>query len=50
MNGKDKHKGLFFSVIQIRNHEKPAMYLESKFIRFVDSIGAEIDFDLYVYS
>ena len=40
----------FVIVIQIENNEKPAMYLDSRFIHFTDSIGAEVDFDLYIYS
>ena len=40
----------FVLVIQIENNEKPAMYLDSRFIHFADSIGAEVDFDLYIYS
>jgi hypothetical protein len=40
----------FVIVIQIENNEKPAMYLDRRFIHFADSIGAEVDFDLYVYS
>lgn len=40
----------FVIVIQIENNEKPAMYLDSRFIRFANSKGAEVDFDLYVYS
>ncbi|MEI2364602.1 DUF4279 domain-containing protein [Niallia circulans] len=40
----------FVIVIQIENNEKPAMYFDRRFIRFADSIGAEVDFDLYVYS
>ena len=40
----------FVLVIQIENNETPAMYLDSIFIHFADSIGAEVDFDLYIYS
>src|SRR4051794_17504001 len=40
----------FIMVIQIENNEKPAMYLDSRFIHFADSIGAEVEFDLYVFS
>lgn len=40
----------FTIVIQIENNEKPAMYLDRRFIHFADSIGADVDFDLYVYS
>lgn len=40
----------FVIVIQIENDEKPAMYLESRFIHFANSIGAEVEFDLYVNS
>jgi hypothetical protein len=40
----------FIIVIQIENNEKPAMYLDSRFIHFADSIGAEVEFDLYVFS
>lgn len=40
----------FTIVIQIENNEKPAMYLDRRFIQFADSIGADVDFDLYVYS
>lgn len=40
----------FTIVIQIENNEKPAMYLDRRFIHFTDSIGADVDFDLYVYS
>jgi len=41
---------MFVIVIQVENNEKPAMYLESRFIDFASSIGAEVDFDLYIYS
>ena len=40
----------FTIVIQIENNEKPAMYLDRRFIHFADSIGADVYFDLYVYS
>jgi hypothetical protein len=41
---------MFVIVIQVENNEKPAMHLESRFIDFASSIGAEVDFDLYIYS
>lgn len=37
-------------VIQIENNEKPAIYLSSDIIEFANSIKAEFDFDLYIYS
>jgi len=37
-------------VINIENNEKPAIYLNSDIIEFAYSIGAEFDFDLYIYS
>lgn len=40
----------FVIVIQIENNEKPAMYLDRRFIHFADSIGAEVDFDLYIFA
>ena len=40
----------FFIVIQIENNEKPVMFLDSSFIHFANLIGAEVEFDLYIYS
>jgi len=37
-------------VINIENNEKPAMHLQKNVIDFASEIGAEIDFDLYIYS
>lgn len=37
-------------VIRIENNEKPAVYLTSDSIDFANSIKAEFDFDLYIYS
>ncbi|MFC9707260.1 DUF4279 domain-containing protein [Paenibacillus sp. NPDC056933] len=40
----------FEVVINIENNEKPAMYLNKDTIKFIYDLGAEIDFDLYIYS
>lgn len=40
----------FCIVINIENNEKPVMCINSETIRLADKIGAEIDFDLYIYS
>lgn len=40
----------FVIVTNIENHETPVMYLDSRFIRFTDSIGAEVEFAQYIYS
>lgn len=37
-------------VIKIENNEKPVMHLNKKTIDFASAVGAEIDFDLYIYS
>lgn len=41
---------IFSVVITIENNETPAMYLEKDIIDFASAIGAEIGFDLYIYS
>ena len=40
----------FVIVIQIENNETPAIYLDSRFIRFANLIGAEVEFDQYIFS
>ncbi|MBT2286961.1 DUF4279 domain-containing protein [Paenibacillus polymyxa] len=40
----------FEVVINIENNAKPAMYLNKDTIKFIYDLGAEIDFDLYIYS
>ncbi|MFD2614155.1 DUF4279 domain-containing protein [Paenibacillus gansuensis] len=40
----------FNVVIKVENNEKPAMYLERRFISFAYSTNADIDFDLYIFS
>ena len=40
----------FFIVIKIENGQVPAIYLDSKVIDFANSIKAEFDFDMYIYS
>ncbi|MGF9769245.1 DUF4279 domain-containing protein [Bacillus albus] len=40
---------LFMIVIQVKNNESPAMYLQKNIIDFASSIQAEIHFDLYIY-
>lgn len=40
----------FCVVINIENNQKPAMYLDTDTIEFLNKILAEIDFDLYIYS
>ncbi|MEK4512126.1 DUF4279 domain-containing protein [Paenibacillus anaericanus] len=40
----------FEVVINIENNETPAMYLNKDTIKFIYDLGAEIDFDLYIYS
>ncbi len=37
-------------VIEVENGDTPAIYLESKSIKFANDIGATFDFDMYVYS
>jgi len=40
----------FSIVVEIENHEIPALYLTSLEIAFANDIGAEFDFDYYIYS
>ncbi|RKJ51423.1 DUF4279 domain-containing protein, partial [Butyricicoccus sp. 1XD8-22] len=40
----------FVIVTNIENHEIPVMYLDSRFIHFANSIGAEVEFAQYIYS
>lgn len=40
----------FEVLINIENNAKPAMYLNKDTIKFIYDLGAEIDFDLYIYS
>jgi len=40
----------FMIVIRIENNEKPAMYLDQRFINFAHAIKADVDFDLYIFS
>ncbi len=37
-------------IVEIEDSLSPAVYLESKAIKFANDIGATFDFDLYVYS
>ncbi|MEK5057532.1 MULTISPECIES: DUF4279 domain-containing protein [unclassified Paenibacillus] len=39
----------FFIVIKIEQNQTPAIYLDIDTISFVNDIGAELDFDLYVF-
>ncbi|MEK4214018.1 hypothetical protein A6279_19270 [Bacillus wiedmannii] len=39
---------LFMVVIQVKNNESPAMYLQKEIIDFASFIQAEIHFDLYI--
>lgn len=39
----------FFIVIKIEQNQTPAIYLDIDTISFVNDIGAELDFDLYIY-
>lgn len=39
----------FFVVINIENNVKPAVYLEKEVIEFANAVGAEFDFDLYIF-
>lgn len=41
---------MFEIVINIENNETPAVYLDSYMIEFANSIKAEFDFDIYVFS
>lgn len=43
-------KMLFMIVVNIERNEAPAMYFERDFLSFVNEIGAEIGFDVYVYN
>jgi hypothetical protein len=48
-----EHKDLDYKidiVIRIENNEKPAIYLNSDSIEFANSIKAEFEIDLYIYS
>ncbi|MFC3343425.1 DUF4279 domain-containing protein [Paenibacillus abyssi] len=49
---KDEYKVsfTFMIVINIENNETPAMCLEQRFISFVHTINAGVDFDLYIFS
>lgn len=40
----------FFIVVKIEDGQVPAIYLDSKVIEFANSIKAEFDFDIYIYS
>jgi hypothetical protein len=40
----------FFIVVKIENGQVPAIYLDSKVIEFANSVKAEFDFDMYIYS
>ena len=40
---------VFDFVVNIENHEAPAIYFEQEFIDFCGDIGADIDVDTYVY-
>ena len=40
---------VFDFVVNIKNHEAPAIYFEQEFIVFCGDIGAHIDVDTYVY-
>lgn len=39
----------FFVVINIKENVKPAIYLDNRIIEFANLIGAEFDFDMYIY-
>lgn len=39
----------FFVVINIENNVKPAVYIEKEVIEFANAVGAEFDFDLYIF-
>lgn len=39
----------FEVIINIENNEKPAIYLNKDTIKFIHDLGAEIDFDLYIF-
>lgn len=39
----------FFVVIKIEDKIKPAIYLDKRVIEFADFVGAEFDFDLYIF-
>ena len=41
---------LFMIVIKIENDEKPGIYLEKSFISLLNTIDAEVVFDIYFYS
>lgn len=40
---------IFDFVVNIENHEAPAIYFKQEFIDFCGDIGADIDVDTYVY-
>ena len=40
---------VFDFVVNIENHEAPAIYFKQEFIDFCGDIGADIDVDTYVY-
>ena len=40
---------IFDFVVNIENHEAPAIYFKKEFIDFCGDIGADIDVDTYVY-
>ena len=40
----------FFIVVKIEDRQVPAIYLDSEVIEFANSIKAEFDFDVYIYS
>ncbi|MFE6799852.1 DUF4279 domain-containing protein [Paenibacillus chitinolyticus] len=50
INNKYNVSYKFMVVINVENNEKPAMYLERRFISFAYSINADLDFDLYIFS
>lgn len=39
----------FFVVLNIEDNIKPAIYLDKKVIEFANFVGAEFDFDLYIF-
>lgn len=39
----------FFIVVNIVENEKPAIYLDKKVIEFANFVGAEFDFDFYIF-
>jgi hypothetical protein len=41
---------LFMIVVKIKNEEFPAMRLGKDIIHFMSTIGAEVDFDVYVFN